>query len=209
MNTLRGFKMKKWERAKTKLLNASPIAATVALLAVITGLPGSNALAVLTGDTVLRERVYEGPSIGNRRLKQLTATGIRQAIRTDWQDVGAEIPVDGAGVLGVFGRVTNQSSRLVRFRFLHKLSTGATDKYILNRPNPVSGIVANYSAIDSIVPNYTELTDTTSGGEINTLFFFTYRAGNLTPYVQLQVSSSSEGATPGHISSVYVSEGFL
>src|SRR3990167_7636354 len=86
---------------------------------------GHEAKAVLTGDTVLRERVYEGPSAGNRRQTDLLdgATLPITYTAANWADVGDPIQVNGAGVLGVWARVVTNNTENIRFRFLHKLSS--------------------------------------------------------------------------------------
>lgn len=177
----------------------------LSVLAITAVVGGHRAQAVLTADTVLREKVYEGPTTGNRRNNSVLTQA--QTLTTSWADVGSEINTQGSSVLGVWATITQNDAQQVRFRLLPKRESNGTLEYLFMQG--VSQTSTTMTNIDTLQPHYFEVVDAANGSAKVTArhIFIPFELYHLVPYVQLQVQVASSTGTAGNINSVYITEG--
>ena len=129
-----------------------------------------------------------------------------QTLTTSWADVGDEINVNGASVLGLWATVTQKDSNPVQFRFLPKRASAGREEYGYLRPVVNGSTKTSLVDVDTLQEHYFEILDSGSPNSERHVYV-PFELYHLVPYVQLQVKVTNLGATAGDINSVYVTEG--
>lgn len=119
-----------------------------------------------------------------------------QDVTTSWVDLGSEIPMHGFNTLKLWLTVDINNALDFRIRVLTKHESGGVEEY-----NPQIETVG--AADVKIEPHLWEI-----NVDADQLPELVYRGDGLTPFVQVQISAGTAGATAGQIDAAYYTRGW-